>query len=49
MQEKERARLQKELEFANAKKEKEVGLRVYQGMIETKELLDVRNSQLLPL
>jgi hypothetical protein len=44
MQEKERARLQKELEFANAKKEKEVGLRVYQGMIDIKELLDVRKS-----
>jgi len=42
MQEKERARLQKELELA--KKEKEVGLRVYQGMIDIKELLDVRKS-----
>ena len=42
MQEKERARLQKELELA--KKEKEVGLRVYQGMVDIKELLDVRKS-----
>jgi hypothetical protein len=32
MQEKDRARLQKEPEFAIAKKEKEVGLRVYQLM-----------------
>jgi len=37
MQEKERTMLQKEPESASTKKEKEVGLRVYQGMLETTE------------
>jgi hypothetical protein len=42
MQEKDRARLQEEPESAIAKKQKEVGLRVYQLML--KELLDARKS-----